>query len=209
MSERLRCARDGASQERRISVIGVDLSPRAIALLRASPEYIAPHVHAFVWDAAADEGDEAGRAREPAELAWLAGRVDVVTCIFSLSAMEEARQRLAVRRAGGLLRAGGRLLVRDYAVGDLAQLRQRDGSCLGRHLYCRGDLTLVNYLDVQRLCALMAGEGLARVWCEVESRAGLNRATNTSMPRRWIHAEFCKPLGAQPLCTPCPGTSQK
>ena len=173
----------------------MDLSPRAIALLRASPEYIAPHVHALVWDAAA-EGDEGGVEPEPEELARLAGRVDVITCIFSLSAMDEARQRLAVRRAGGLLRTGGRLLVRDYAVGDLAQFRQRDGSCLGRHLYCRGDLTLVNYLDEQRLCSLMAGEGLARVWCEVESRAVLNRATNTSMPRRWIHAEFCKPLSA-------------
>jgi SAM-dependent methyltransferase len=56
------------------------------------------------------------------------GGCDFVTYIFVLSALEPRRVVLALRHAAAALKVGtGRLLVRDYAAGDLAQARLAAG----------------------------------------------------------------------------------
>ena len=68
--------------------------------------------------------------------------VDICTCAF-LSALSPETVKNAIENIANALKIGGRgrCLVRDYAVGDLAEVRfenaRRDGQKLGDHFYVK------------------------------------------------------------------------
>lgn len=115
-----------------------------------------------------------------------------VTFIYSLSAIEPTRQRAALARACSILKPNGRLLLRDYAIGDLAHLRQRPGTRLSANVYCRGDLTLVHYLGVAEARALIESVGFATDYCCYENRTVHNHRLGKVMYRRWLLGSFRK-----------------
>ena len=126
----------------------------------------------------------------------------------------------AVRHAASVLRRpDGRLLVRDYAEGDMAEGRLEAKALrkLGDHFYVRGDGTRAYYFSAEKLVDLVtrAGEeaggagseseggryaaatscggGGLHLEClsvEVQARQRENRGRGLLMPRRWIQAVF-------------------
>ena len=83
--------------------------------------------------------------------------VDVVMLIFVFSSLSPSQWRDAVRNIYSLLRPGGHVLFRDYARGDLAQVRFRGGRYLQENFYVRGDGTRVYFFDKDELRRIWAG----------------------------------------------------
>lgn len=112
-----------------------DFSPRAVELVRkrrdALPPDQAARVHPFVCDI----------TREPLADHVPRGAVDVCTMVFVLSAVSPEKMSDAIRNVSSTMRPNGegRVLLRDYAAGDLAQERfaARDGQRLSENFYVR------------------------------------------------------------------------
>ena len=103
----------------RLRVFCCDFAPAAVALVKAHPAYASGRVTAFVADAA--------RAALAAPAGPVpAGGVDFATLIFALSALAPEAMPAALSNVAATLKRGeGRVLFRDYARGDLAQVRTR------------------------------------------------------------------------------------
>ncbi len=158
----------------RLKLFAYDFSRKAVELMRADPRYDGELMRADVWDVAAtpsitpervpgnDEDKE--EERDPTLPPGLTeGSVDIVLLIFVFSALSPTQWTHAVRNIHRLLRPGGEVLLRDYARGDLAQVRFRKGRYMDENFYVRGDGTRVYFFD---------RDELARIWsdCEWDSR---------------------------------------
>ena len=101
-----------------LRVSAFDFAPRAVALVRAKAAAHADGaVDAFVCDlAAGDVGDALPRRVG-------VGACHAATLVFVLSALAPESMPGAVRAVGACLAPGACVLVRDYAAGDLAEVR--------------------------------------------------------------------------------------
>ena len=137
------------------------------------------------------------------------GSVDVCTMVFVLSAVSPEKMRDAVRNISSVMRPGAeaRVLVRDYAAGDLAQERfaAKQGQKLAENFYVRGDGTRAFYFSPANLKALFAEAGMALEALDVYERAITNRGQGVKMDRRWVQASFASAhVPAEPLPPPPP-----
>ena len=160
------------NQNPRLRLHALDFSKKAVELMRADPRYDEGVMRADVWDVAActsssDSGAPQGESNvsiddtnnDPSLPPGLAaGSADIVLLIFVFSALAPTQWRQAVRNVHRLLRPGGEVLLRDYARGDLVQVRFRKGRYLEENFYIRGDGTRVYFFDQ---------EELARIWTQV------------------------------------------
>ena len=166
-----------------------DFSKRAVDLVRARRDALPTRAQRdrivpFVCDI----------TNEPLSLTVPAGSVDVCTMVFVLSAVSPEKMRDAVRNVSSVMRPGAeaRVLIRDYASGDLAQERfaAKAGQKLAENFYVRGDGTRAFYFSPETLKALFAGAGMALERLDVHRRAITNRGQNVKMDRRWVQASF-------------------
>ncbi len=163
----------------RLKLFAYDFSRKAVELMRADPRYDGGIMKADVWDVAAPPSiaPESVRGNEDTEEdidptlppGLTEGCVDIVLLIFVFSALSPAQWTHAVRNIHRLLRPGGEVLLRDYARGDLAQVRFRKGRYMDENFYVRGDGTRVYFFD---------RDELARIWsdCEWDSSEERNAA---------------------------------
>jgi methyltransferase-like protein 6 len=77
--------------------------------------------------------------------------MDIVLCIFVLSAMEPKAQVSVLKKIHNVLKPGGKLFIRDYGRHDEAQLRFGKGSKLADNFYVRQDGTCAYYFDLKDL----------------------------------------------------------
>ncbi|BDA43460.1 probable tRNA N(3)-methylcytidine methyltransferase METTL6 at N-terminal half [Coccomyxa sp. Obi] len=161
-----------------------DFSQSAVEILRSHPLHHAGRVHAFVADLTAD--DLTSNVPEAS--------VDFCTLIFVLSAIDPNKMAKVLQNIGKTLKVGsGRVLVRDYAEGDLAQARLAGPSKqqqLGDHFYVRGDGTRAFYFPEVMLVDLFRRNGFRCEDVHVHERQVENRAKALTMDRRWIQALF-------------------
>lgn len=177
-----------------------DFSPTAVDILRSHPEYDASRVHAYVADINDTAGDAASAAASAAALASLPSfsppngiLVDYVTCVWTLSAVAGANLPRVVRALAACLRRGtGTLLLRDYAHGDLAQLRHPACARVGEREYLRGDGTRVHYFEEEEVRQLFETAGFAVRELRVVKRVVENRKKQLVMHRRWIAGKFVR-----------------
>ncbi|KAK4049381.1 hypothetical protein OIV83_004113 [Microbotryomycetes sp. JL201] len=106
-----------------------DFSPRAVDLVKSHSLYDPARVHAFVHDLTCPPGKpslveqlESGPTEFKPDGSQFR-RPDVISCIFVLSALPPGAQKAAVQSLVDILAPGGSLLLRDYALHDMAQLR--------------------------------------------------------------------------------------
>ena len=181
-----------------------DFSKRAVDLVRARRDALPTRAQRdrivpFVCDITS----------EPLSPTVPAGSVDVCTMVFVLSAVSPEKMRDAVRNVSSVMRPGAeaRVLIRDYASGDLAQERfaAKTGQKLAENFYVRGDGTRAFYFSPETLKALFAGAGMALERLDVHRRAITNRGQNVKMDRRWVQASFASArVPAEPLPPPPP-----
>ena len=95
----------------------------------------------------------------------------------------------------------GRVLVRDYAMGDLAESRLAASSRqqkLQDNFYVRGDGTRAYYFSTEGLLKLFSEAGYSCEKMQVHERTIENRRKGLLMDRRWIQAVFLF-TGTKPL----------
>ncbi|KAK8301304.1 hypothetical protein V6Z12_D04G013000 [Gossypium hirsutum] len=89
-----------------------DISPHAIALVKSHAEFKEDRVNAFLCDVTVDNLLE---RINPSS-------VDVITLIFMLSAVSPHKMPSILQNIKRVLKPDGYVLLRDYAIGDFAQL---------------------------------------------------------------------------------------
>lgn len=112
-------------------IYACDLSSKAIELLKTNPMYSEAQVKAFQTDITTTHiFDEI-----PKET------LDIVTLIFVLSAVDPSNYLNIARTLFALLKPNGYILLRDYGLYDMTQLRFKPGHKISDNFYVRQDGT--------------------------------------------------------------------
>ncbi|PWN18731.1 S-adenosyl-L-methionine-dependent methyltransferase [Microstroma glucosiphilum] len=178
-----------------------DFSSRAVEIVKRHPSYDSERVNAFVHDLVQPSPTlDAVLAGHPF------GAPTLVSLIFVLSAIPPGEQVRVLLSLFSLLQPGGTLLFRDYARGDLAQLRFHSKEkwaepCLlsGEHdYYKRGDGTMSFFFSEEYVKGTL-GAALREAGGEVESeevkvveRIGVNRKRGIELKRKFIQGVWRK-----------------
>ncbi|KAI8912827.1 S-adenosyl-L-methionine-dependent methyltransferase [Gorgonomyces haynaldii] len=158
-----------------------DYSSVAVQLVKNNPKYDPSRINAFVFDIASPEFPS---DIEPESM-------DVVLCIFVLSALEPKQWQQAAKNIERMLRPGGMLLIRDYGRYDMAQLRFKQGRYLQDNFYIRGDGTRVYFFTNEEIGSMFS---LTCLQNDMDRRLLVNRARKLTMFRNWVQAKFQKPI---------------
>lgn len=172
----------------RLFAYAFDYSPIAIGKLLEHPEYRTDRVCAFQADVCVEDNFVTRILEETG------GGVHFVTLCWTLSGVGGLSEReSAVRGVGKLLKKGGMVFVRDYAVGDLRMDKfKQAGREVGERLFLRGDGTYAYFFSREEVMGLFAGAGLQCVECEYVEREVVNRREGSVMRRRWVVGKFIK-----------------
>ena len=122
---------------------------------------------------------------------------DFCLLIFVLSAVSPSKMPEVIRNLKSVLKPGvGRVLFRDYAMGDMAQLRFEEKpqgkKKLGENFYLRGDGTRCYYFTEDFLKSLFSTEDFECERLVIHERDIENRRQGIRMQRKWIQAVFIR-----------------
>ncbi|KAG9323766.1 hypothetical protein KVV02_007761 [Mortierella alpina] len=162
-----------------------DFAPHAIELVKQHEDYKQGRCSAFVCDL----------TKDPLTDTIPAGSLDVVSSIFVLSAIPAEKLEAAVRNIKEVMKSGGMLCFRDYAVYDAAQVKFSSNpgqSMLDTNLYVRQDGTLSHFFSIEQIRSVFEKEGFTTVECDYVHRETINRAMDISIDRRFLQAKFIK-----------------
>jgi len=163
-------------------VYACDFAQTAIDIIHATPEYDEKRICAFVYDLT---DVELPRQIAPESL-------DVITCIFCLSAIPPTHHKHIISTFYKLLKKGGVLLFRDYGRGDLTQIRFKKERWLGEDWYIRGDGTQVYFFTPEILQSLFDDAEWQKMAVAEDTRMLVNRKERKKMFRVWLQAKFRK-----------------
>jgi tRNAThr (cytosine32-N3)-methyltransferase len=167
-------------------IYACDFSEKAIDLVKNFREYNTDYMNAFQYDLL-DENSPSQIAPES---------LDVILCIFVLSALPPSKLPLIFEKLYRLLKPGGLLLFRDYGRGDLTQLRFKPERLLdsSADLYQRGDGTDVHFFTQEECGKLATKAGYEILQNITDRRVIVNRLRMLKMFRVWQQAKFRKPI---------------
>lgn len=112
-------------------VYACDLSPRAVDFVKSNVNYDESRMKAFQCDI----------TTENIFTEISNNSVDIVTLIFVLSAIHPDKFLVTLSNIFKILKPGGLLLLRDYGLYDMAQLRFKPGNKIAENFYMRQDGT--------------------------------------------------------------------
>lgn len=138
-------------------------------------------------------GDNVDKASCSEESSCCIGGVDLVTLIFTLSALPLQRMPIAIQECFSVLKPGGMLFFRDYGLYDMTMLRFAPEQRVGYREYMRSDGTRSYFFSLESLRDLFSSVGFAVLelnYCCVRST---NRRNGKIMRRVWVHGKFQKP----------------
>ncbi|KIS66563.1 uncharacterized protein UMAG_11792 [Mycosarcoma maydis] len=182
----------------RLKVHCCDFSERAVDMVRCHPLYDPARVNAFVFDLTSCDPPLSSLLCKPPYSSWSAPTT--ISLIFVLSAIPPSFHASVLSKLRSLLLPhGGHILFRDYAYGDLSQVRYHtkkdaawaEPSLLSteHHWYRRGDNTFNYFFTQQQLESLANQVGLQG---EVQTlrRTAVNRRSEVNMQRRFVQAKW-------------------
>ena len=121
------------------------------------------------------------------------GGLDIVTMIFTLSAIPVEKMAHVLSECLEVLKPGGLLLFRDYGLYDMTMLRFAPRQRMSRCLYEREDGTLSYFFSLEVVRTLFTKAGFVERELEYCCVQLMNRRKQVPMKRVWVHAKFQKP----------------
>ena len=118
--------------------------------------------------------------------------MDLVLCMFVLSAIPFKRQLNVFKRMYRILKPGGKLLIRDYGRYDEAQLRFSGRNKIDENFYVRQDGTCAYYFTTEEIEDLTMSAGFECEENEYITRQYANRKQVKARYRVWIHCKYRK-----------------
>jgi len=161
-----------------------DFSPRGVQFVKDHKLYDEQRVRAFQCDITtetllAELGEDS---------------VDMITCIFVLSAIHPDKHQAVFLNLSKVLRPGGVLLFRDYGLYDMAMIRFKPGSKIAENFYTRQDGTRSYFFQASELAQLGEGAGLEPYQAECVPRRTVNLKEGVDVARSFVQAKFKKPV---------------
>ena len=172
-----------------LRVFAFDLSERAIEILRAHPlkELHPDRLHPFVYDIASAEAEFPPSNVFPKQ-------VDLILCLFVLSAIEPSSIVFVLKRLNSLLKEGGKVLFRDYGRFDEAQLRFKKTSKIEENFYVRQDGTCSYFFELEETNAWFREAGFEPEEGRIQyiRKQQNNRLQDRSRYRVWLQGVYKK-----------------
>lgn len=166
-----------------IFVYACDFSPRAIDLVKAHKDFSLDRINPFVCDLTEQNLSDA----------LPSSSVDIVTMVFVLSAIAPEKMPLVLQNILKVLKPNGKILIRDYATGDLAQERLMcKDQQISDNFFVRGDGTRAYYFSENFLIDLFTQNGFDTEEIRLCNKQVENRSRELVMNRRWIQAVFTR-----------------
>ncbi|KAK5834719.1 tRNA N(3)-methylcytidine methyltransferase trm141-like isoform X2 [Gossypium arboreum] len=158
-----------------------DISPHAVALVKSHAEFKEDRVNAFLCDVTVDNLLEKINPFS----------VDVITLVFMLSAVSPHKMPSILQNIKRVLKPDGYVLLRDYAIGDFAQVKLGNkNQMISEGFYVRGDGTCSFYFSEDFLSTLFFQAGFNTVDISTYCKQIKNSHKNITMDRRWVRAVF-------------------
>ncbi|CAO1636731.1 unnamed protein product [Sympodiomycopsis kandeliae] len=188
-----------------------DFSTRAVDIVKQHPKYDSERVNAFVYDLCSESDPTLSSLITP-PLSSLPPSIPqgptLISSIFVLSAIPPSLHVKVISNLFSLLSPGGTLLFRDYAKGDLAQLRFHqkekwaEPSLLSEEYdyYRRGDGTMTFFFSLEYMQEItnqlekLFGKELVmdQSHAKVIERVGANKKRGINLRRCFVQAVWKK-----------------
>lgn len=163
-------------------IFACDLSSNAVELTKNNALYSAEKMKVFQTDITTENC-----------FAEVDCSVNIATLIFVLSAIHPGKFRKAVENLYNVLANGGVVLLRDYGLYDMAQLRFKPGHKIGDNFYMRQDGTRTYYFSVEEVADLFRSVGFEILSCDYVQRRTVNLKEKIDVPRIFVQGKFAKP----------------
>ncbi|KAG8099934.1 hypothetical protein GUJ93_ZPchr0013g37372 [Zizania palustris] len=121
------------------------------------------------------------------------GGIDIITMIFTLSAIPFDIMPATIERCVSVLKPGGLVLFRDYGLYDMTMLRFLPHQRVGFREYMRSDGTFSYFFTLDTVRELFCASGLLELELEYCCVISVNRKNGKKMQRVWVHGKFQKP----------------
>jgi len=161
-----------------------DFSPRGVQFVKDHNLYDEKRVRAFQCDITTDT-----LLTELGE-----NSVDMITCIFVMSAIHPDKHQTVFHNLSKVLRPGGVLLFRDYGLYDMAMIRFKPGSKIADNFYTRQDGTRSYFFQAEEIARHGEEAGLEPYQAQCVPRRTVNMKEGVDVARNFIQAKFKKPL---------------
>ncbi|KAL3824473.1 hypothetical protein ACJIZ3_020502 [Penstemon smallii] len=117
----------------KLFVHACDFSTEALTIVKSNSNFNEDRINVFVCDVSNEELCDK----------ILPCSVDIVTLIFMLSAVSPTKMPIVLQNLKKILKPNGHVLLRDYAVGDFAQVKlENRNQIISENFYFRGDGTV-------------------------------------------------------------------
>eukprot|EP00088_Acartia_fossae_P030609 TRINITY_DN3160_c0_g1_i12.p1 TRINITY_DN3160_c0_g1~~TRINITY_DN3160_c0_g1_i12.p1 ORF type:complete len:288 (+),score=37.85 TRINITY_DN3160_c0_g1_i12:35-898(+) len=157
-----------------------DFSPRGVDFVKKNELYDESRVKAFVCDITTD-----GLTEELGD-----NSVDIISMVFVLSAIHPDKHHQVFKNLWRVLKPGGILLFRDYAMYDMTMIRFGPGSKIAERFYTRQDGTRTFFFTPADLDSL--GKDFTITENQVVQRRTVNKKEGVDATRLFLQAKFIK-----------------
>lgn len=165
-----------------------DFSDKAIEVLKNNDLYKQKQniqVKAFVADVTVH-----GQLKQGLD----SNEMDIVSMIFVLSAIDPNKVKPALQSVFEVLKPGGMVLFRDYALYDYAMLRFKQGQKISDNFYFRQDGTMAYFFDKDLVSNIFSDCGFEIINVEYVRRQTINVGENLDASRVFVQGKFRKPV---------------
>jgi len=175
------------SAECHFFIYACDFSPRAVDIVKSHPLYQPENIVAFTLDITTDPS--LAFTNTPLE----PGTADIASLMFVLSALKPEDFSHALTNARNALKPGsGVLIMRDYAVNDMAMLRFGPGTKIQDRHYVRQDGTMTYFFNKEEIESLTSSLGFSTRSLEYVKRRTVNKKEGVDVPRLFIQGVFVR-----------------
>ncbi len=162
-----------------------DLSPRAVELLKGDSKYDDKRLHAFQCDITDDNCFDGEVPNES---------VDIASLIFVLSAVRPSLFQKVLSNISRILKPGGLLLFRDYAINDMAMYRFKHNSKIADRHYLRQDGTTTYFFEQDEMQRLAENADFSLELQEYVERRTVNKKEHIDVPRIFLQGKYRKKI---------------